>query len=78
MLHCVKIDISKLFSKFVKNKNIFFFFSGGQQRRVSLGVALLHNPNILILDEPTVGLDPVLSHRYIHFMIHILDTLHTM
>ncbi|XP_014283072.1 ABC transporter G family member 23 isoform X2 [Halyomorpha halys] len=36
--------------------------SGGQQRRISLCVALLHNPELLILDEPTVGVDPVLSH----------------
>ncbi|KAI5730710.1 hypothetical protein M8J76_016648 [Diaphorina citri] len=37
------------------------FLHGGQQRRTSLAVALLHNPDLLILDEPTVGLDPVLS-----------------
>merc|ERR1711944_205795 len=34
--------------------------SGGQQRRASLAVALLHEPELLILDEPTVGVDPLL------------------
>lgn len=38
--------------------------SGGQQRRASFIVALLHEPSILILDEPTVGVDPVLRARY--------------
>jgi len=33
--------------------------SGGQQQKVQLGVAVMGNPNLLILDEPTKGLDPV-------------------
>ena len=37
--------------------------SGGQKRRLSFAVALLHSPKILILDEPTVGVDPVVRAR---------------
>ncbi len=33
-------------------------YSGGMQRRLNLGAGILHGPSVLILDEPTVGVDP--------------------
>ena len=33
-------------------------FSGGMQRRLNIGIGLLHRPSLLVLDEPTVGVDP--------------------
>ncbi|XP_037955428.1 ABC transporter G family member 20-like [Teleopsis dalmanni] len=52
-------------SKFVKT------LSGGQQRRVSLATALLQEPELLILDEPTVGVDPVLRQNIWDHLVNI-------
>lgn len=45
--------------------------SGGQQQRLALGMALIHDPELLIFDEPTTGLDPA-ARRQLHGIIREL------
>lgn len=48
------VDLTEAMDKIVSQ------FSGGMKRRLSLAIAMLHEPQVLILDEPTVGMDPIL------------------
>jgi len=60
-------------------------YSGGMKRRLSLAIAILHNPPVLVLDEPTVGIDPLLRqsiwnelNRLSEQGVTILVTTHVM
>lgn len=60
-------------------------FSGGMKQRLSLAIALIANPKVLILDEPTVGIDPVLRksiweelYKLANNGVSILVTTHVM
>ena len=48
-------------------------FSGGMRRRLNIGASLLHRPELLVLDEPTVGVDPQSRHAIME-SIHALGT----
>ena len=51
------VDLTEHLNKAVSS------YSGGMKRRLSLAIALLGNPQLLILDEPTVGIDPSLRKK---------------
>ncbi|QDP39515.1 ABC transporter ATP-binding protein [Radiobacillus deserti] len=55
-----------------RQKDLVKTFSGGMKRRVNIAAALLHQPQILILDEPTVGIDPQ-SRNHILEMVRMLN-----
>jgi ABC-2 type transport system ATP-binding protein len=56
-----------------KRKSQFYELSTGQQRRLSLALAVAHNPQVLFLDEPTAGLD-VATRVELHGMMRELQT----
>jgi ABC-2 type transport system ATP-binding protein len=65
-LHKKVDEVLELIGLTERQKDRVGKFSGGMKRRVNIGVALLHTPDVIIMDEPTVGIDPQ-SRR------HILD-----
>ncbi|CAL8072809.1 unnamed protein product [Orchesella dallaii] len=59
-----------------RNKKICAL-SGGQKRRSSLAASLIHDPQLLILDEPTVGLDPLLRESIWNHLYQLVTTRRT-
>ena len=51
-------EVLELIALVDRQKDRIEKYSGGMKRRVNIGVALLHKPRVLYLDEPTVGIDP--------------------
>jgi len=64
-------DILKLLGLEDRKKEPIAHFSGGMKRRINIGAALLHRPKILLMDEPTVGIDP-------QSRLHIFDLIENL
>lgn len=52
-------------------------FSGGMQRRLNIAAGILHRPKLLILDEPTVGVDPQSRNKIFEFIKYMNEEYHT-
>src|SRR5690606_6764136 len=53
-------------------KDVVKKYSGGMKRRINLGCALMHRPKLLLLDEPTVGIDPQARANILEFVQHLV------
>jgi len=54
----------------VRNKQVQKF-SGGMKRRVNLAIGVIHDPQILFLDEPTVGVDVQTGHAILNYLLEL-------
>jgi len=53
-------------------------FSGGNKRKLSTGIALIGNPSIIFLDEPTTGVDPVARRLLWNTLTQVRDSGKTL
>ncbi|OFY47865.1 MAG: hypothetical protein A2W85_13790 [Bacteroidetes bacterium GWF2_41_31] len=60
---------------FLKNQQTLSTYSGGMRQRFGVAQALLGNPNIIIVDEPTAGLDPEERNRFNNLLSEIGENI---
>ncbi|HEY7358407.1 MAG TPA: ATP-binding cassette domain-containing protein, partial [Ktedonobacterales bacterium] len=51
-------EVLRFVSLYERRKEPVKNFSGGMQRRINMAIAMMHRPSLLLMDEPTVGVDP--------------------
>ncbi|MFG2632046.1 ABC transporter ATP-binding protein [Streptomyces sp. NPDC048473] len=67
-----RVGLTEKINSKVKN------LSGGQQQRIAIAQALVHNAELLLLDEPTVGLDPHQRRRFLDLLISLRGNVHVI
>ncbi len=70
-------EIIRLVGLEEKRKAFVVNLSGGQRQRLALGISLLNNPKILLLDEPTTGLDPNARREIWTILLRLKEVAHT-
>ena len=65
------VDLLELIGLSERKNDLIKTFSGGMKRRINIAAALLHEPKILFMDEPTVGVDPQSRNR----IFEVIETL---
>ena len=71
-------DIIKVVDLWPKRKTPVMKLSGGMKQRVSLGCAIVHQPPLIFLDEPTVGLDPEVRVHFWEYFTELTKAGHTL
>jgi ABC-2 type transport system ATP-binding protein len=71
-------EVIRLVDLWPKRKTQIMKLSGGMKQRVSLGCAIVHQPPLIFLDEPTVGLDPELRVHFWEYFTGLTKTGHTL
>jgi ABC-2 type transport system ATP-binding protein len=71
-------DIIKVVDLWDKRKTQIINLSGGMKQRVSLACAIVHQPPLIFLDEPTVGLDPELRVHFWEYFTNLTKEGHTL
>ena len=67
-------EILKMVGLFDRRNDALKKYSGGMKRRINIAAGLLHNPEIILMDEPTVGVDP----QSRNFIFEMIEQLHSI